>query len=117
MAYAILPANPDLGPQTFTSTLGGTRFRVRIFWVQLTESWYFHLETVDGTRLLSGVRLVPFNQLLRQYASLATLPEGEFLVADMEGGFDNMERDDLGGRHLWLFIPDDETEEAFGDAA
>lgn len=54
---AQLIALTDDARQTFRTILGGQNVRVRAWWQPLDENWYISLSNLDGTPIITGLRL------------------------------------------------------------
>jgi hypothetical protein len=95
-----LPVFPGLPQSIYTITLAGTRFRVRLTWRERTASWYLDLLAQDGTRIVSGRRLVakgmPLVGLLPEGG-----PDGQFYV----DAVNITRREQLGADAFLLFYP------------
>jgi hypothetical protein len=108
-----VPLVASTGAQTMVIALGDTRYRFRFFYSRRTDSWYFHLEITDGTRLLSGARLSGSSFPFRQYRNTnALMPDGELGVVDFDLAFGRPGRDDIGvgERHRLIFFLDADGE-------
>lgn len=61
----ILRGFPDLASHYQVVQLSGTLLRLQLDWRERTQAWYATLTTLDGTAILTGVRLEPGADLLR----------------------------------------------------
>lgn len=87
-----IPLSPT--PQTFTISLGGTTYRLTVWWNDMAACWTVDIYDSDGsTKILVGVPLVTGCDLLAPYSDLDF---GGELIAQVDGDinavptFDNL---------------------------
>lgn len=97
------PAIPD---STQTVTLGGERFRLRIFWRERLAGWYLDIFDASGEPLATCIRVSPGCDLLN--GLLRGVPAGHLVVT----GPDPYTRDMLGSEVLIIFFKADEAPDA-----
>lgn len=91
--------------------LAGEIFHLKFNWNAREESWYMNILDQDQNPILTGIKMVVNYLLLNQYQYISDLPQGNFLLYDLEkipGGvvtFDN-----LGKRYQLLFASNIEIE-------
>jgi len=101
--------------QTMTLPLGARSFRLRVRWNTVMGSWYLDAEAADGSKLLSGHRLVvafPF-----RFGSPATNGMDDsslLLLVDSSGQNRDPGRDSLGTTHFLLLLGDDDVAQLGG---
>lgn len=106
MPVEIIPVNPDQGAQRVSVVLDGTRFVLHLFYIRRTDSWYLHLDTTNGTRLVSGWRLTylfPVSDISnRQQWPIGTL---SVITARPDLRFTDPGDGDLGDTHELGYLP------------
>lgn len=90
--------------------LAGELFRLYFSWNARETAWYMDIQDQNENNILTGIKMVPNYRLLEQYRAYAALPDGDFVVWDLNqnpitGGitFDNM-----GKRYQLLFFSSEE---------
>lgn len=69
MTVVEIPLTPE--PQTFSITLGGTSYRLRLTWDEAINGfWALDIAQDDGALLLAGLPLVTGADILAQHACL-----------------------------------------------
>ena len=69
MATSLIPL--IAAPQSFTISLGGVTYGMRLYYADTTGGgWFLDLSDANGALLVAGVPLVPGTYLLAQYANL-----------------------------------------------
>lgn len=67
-------------PQTFTISLAGTVYRLRVVYADVAEGgWIIDISDVSGNPIVAGIPLVTGHDLLEQYAYLGI--GGQLVVA------------------------------------
>ncbi len=84
MAVVEIPLTPEA--QSFSITLGGTSYRMRLMFNDVVEGgWTLDIGKGDGSILVAGIPLVPGADLLAQYAHLEW-PGALVLASDRNTG-------------------------------
>lgn len=106
----LITTTPEVDDGTQTVTLGGSQFRVRLYWRERLYGWYMDVRESDDTAVFLGRRLSPGGD---PFAGIRPEngPEGVFFVM----GPDEYARADLGVSLLIYFIPDSEIPDPAGD--
>lgn len=78
---------------------GTTPYVFELRWNDFDASWYFHLSQVDGTAILTGVRIV-LGMFLGRRSNHELLKNGVFIAIDTTGKGRDATFDDLGTRVL-----------------
>lgn len=88
------------GAQAFSAQLGGTTYRLRIWWGDSDEpAWYLDVATDADVPLVRGVPLLPGADLLSQHRHLGVAGE-LYVVADGPITYDS-----LGSSTRLYFVP------------
>jgi len=98
--------------------LGDELFRLRFSWNARETSWYMNIQNQNEENIFTGIKLIPNYQLLRQYRSYAELPDGDFLLWDLEQNpiTGEITFDNFGRRYQLLFFTREEIEEVGGSS-
>lgn len=85
-------------------------FRLQFTWNQRESVWYMHILDIDDNPVLLGVKLVPSYLMLQQYRAYADLPQGDFLLMDLEDSPETglVTFDNFGKRYQLIFFSDEE---------
>jgi hypothetical protein len=98
----LLPLRNDAAHFLFEVDLDGKAYGFELRWNERAAGWFLHLSDATGTRLVSGIRLVPGWPLLRRWQD-ARMPAGELEVLDTSGQSLEPTYGDLGTRVLMLY--------------
>lgn len=92
--------------------LGDTKYRLKFFWNTRAQAWFMSILDQDDVAIITDIRLAINYALLYQYRAIEGIPDGEFILWDLEkdpisGGvtFDN-----FGRRYQLLFFTSEELE-------
>jgi hypothetical protein len=97
--------------QAFTTVLGDLSFRFRVRWSTVMGAWYLDVSKPDGTRLLSGQRLVVNWPIRVGDPSDGGFPSDAFLlVVDQSGTNAEPTRDSFGSTHHILWMTESEAQ-------
>jgi len=88
--------------------LAGELFNLFFYWNSREESWYMNIRDSEEAVILAGVKLVPVYKLLQQYRAKEGLPEGDFILWDLnqDPTDDNVTFDNFGKRYQLIFLSD-----------
>jgi hypothetical protein len=92
---SIIPINPALPRQAVTVDLGGTRYRLRVWWAE-TGWWHLDLQTADGIDIVIGRRIDSGDWPLRGLVD-DRQPQGAIFVYDRDGAGVRPGPTELGG--------------------
>jgi hypothetical protein len=67
---------------SYTTGLDGKEYKFNFKYRVTTTSWYLSIYKLDGTLLLSGVRLVPWLDLIAMHTKVE-LPQGNLFVVPL----------------------------------
>ncbi len=96
--------------QAFTTTLGGLSFRFRVHWNTVMGAWYLDAAKADGTKLLTGQRLVVNWPIHIGSPDDDGFPTDAFLmVVDQNGTNAEAVRDSWGSTHHLLYVTEAEA--------
>lgn len=73
---------------TIVSRMDGRDFQLRFAWNEIDSRWYLDILDVEGTALVTGLKLVANRPLLRFYQWDTRLPPGDLRVMDLSGNED-----------------------------
>lgn len=80
----------EAGAQSLSVPLGGTSYRMRIWWREsVTPCWMLDLSTDAGVSLVSGVPLLPGADLLAQHQHLG-IAGALYVLADADITYDSL---------------------------
>ncbi len=65
-----------------TTELDGVRYRIAFYFVKNGDFWMMDFADVEGTKLVTGIRLALGVDLLEPYKYLAGMPQGQLFVVD-----------------------------------
>ena len=117
MSLYILPVIPGEVNYDFGTTIEGVGYIFGIKWNEqdkaydsngkaLTDgAFYFSVYDVGGTPLATGIKIVLGTYLGRRYQNLDLFNDGVFTAYDTSGLGVDCGLNDLGGRILFLYIP------------
>ena len=98
----IIPLQP-IADNILEVTIEEKNLNIRTVWNSKEEAWRVDFRTKELDPILQGLKILPFVQLTRQYMD-ERLPDGVFVVQDVDGTGVRPTFDDLGGRiQLWYF--------------
>jgi hypothetical protein len=109
----VLPTFQDRSARfSYDIELAGELFRLFFSWNARETSWYMDIQDQNENNILTGIKMVPMYQLLRQYRAYATLPDGDFMLWDLRQDSDNsnVNFDNFGKRYQLLFVSREEIE-------
>lgn len=92
--------------------LAGELFRLFFSWNARETSWYMDIQDQNEANILTGIKMVPMYQLLRQYRAYDTLPNGDFMLWDLNQDPVNSDVsfDNFGRRYQLLFVSREEID-------
>ena len=93
--------------------LDDTTYILYFYWNARDSAWYMDIYNSDDDLILAGIKLVLGYALLHQYAYLAGLPDGEFMVCDTNTDnpySEDLDFDNFGDRYQLVYISKDEYE-------
>lgn len=98
----------------FDIELANELFRLEFSWNAREKSWYMNIQDQNENNILTGIKMVIKYKLLEQYRAYADLPDGDFILWDLEqnpitGG---VTFEKLGKRYQLLFFSQEEIEAA-----
>lgn len=107
MPSAVVHVPAGTQPKSLTATFDDTVYRLRLFYVARTDSWYLHLELLDGTRLFSGRRLTPINSLADPSDTRQPRP-GHFFAVDLSDVLQEITAESFANEAVLIYItPED----------
>jgi hypothetical protein len=83
--------------------LDGIVYTLRVYWSQRCSCWHMDMSDVDGTPILSGLRLVTGFPLLYRYHHLA-VPAGELFFFDERDQAARPTLEDMGERFRLYYV-------------
>lgn len=93
---SVLPVIP------WNSRLDGITLRFRLQYIARCDRWDLRVALQDGTLIAAGQRIVVGFDMFRPYND-ARLPNGQLIVIDSEGKYDDLPRRD-GWRERYWFL-------------
>lgn len=90
-----------------TVQLEGTRYKFQMDWNEREGAWYMTLYQENGTRIVSGLRVVPDWPMLRKVADSAA-PPGDVSFVDTSGEGRGPGRNDIGERVVATYFTAEE---------
>lgn len=98
----------------FDIELAGELFRLEFAWNAREESWYMNIQDQNENYILAGIKMVIKYKLLEQYRAYTNLPDGDFILWDLEQNSQNggVTFENLGKRYQLLFFSQEEIEAA-----
>lgn len=103
MATISLPVRNDLPHFTFNCELEGQTYGFEFWWNDRLPGWFMSISTVDGTLVLSGVRLSEGFPLTARFKD-SRLPPGAIMAIDTTGRQADPRLEDLGARTQLAYI-------------
>lgn len=91
--------------------LGGSNWILGLRYNARDVSWYLSISDNNDNLVLSGIKLVPTYPLIERYRYIPNLPNGDFIVMDLDespGGSVNF--DNLGTRYQLVFFTQEEID-------
>lgn len=88
--------DPDLYRQRIPARMNGVDYIFSFFYVRRVGGWHFHLDKADGTRVISGVRLITGLPLLQPYINREDIPPGILQLLGSDVVPRDPERDEIG---------------------
>lgn len=74
-------------------------------WNSRDSAWYMDIKDKDENDIVTNIKLVPKYLLLSQYKTYSSLPDGNFIIVDVEGKYDTeISFDNFGVRYNMLFF-------------
>jgi hypothetical protein len=102
MASFIIPTKTDNEHYTIEVELDGVLYELLLAWNHRAQSWFLSLSLLDGTPVVSGVRVVADIPLLH-YCGHESAPPGALMAMDTSGAGLDPGLTDLGGRVLLMY--------------
>lgn len=109
----VLPTFQDRSARfAYDIELADELFRLFFSWNARETSWYMNIQDQNEANILTGIKMVPMYQLLRQYRAYAALPNGDFMLWDLSQDPVNSDVtfDNFGRRYQLLFVSREEIE-------
>lgn len=103
MATLEIPTRTDVPHYSIEVELEQRSYLLEFLWNDRAQAWFMDIADVNGTRLLSGRRIVVDLPLLARYRDPA-LPAGELCAVDTTGLGLDPELADLGTRVKLLYF-------------
>ena len=100
-----IPTQAVLPNWAMTTTLDGTTYRLEFLWNERAPAWFMTIATVDGTSLVSNLRVVVGFPFASRYRTLGG-PRGALEAIDTSGKNIDPSRDDLGTRVQLVYTPE-----------
>jgi len=91
-----------------TVTLDGSEYVLTFAWNERERRWYMDMETVDGTAIAHGVKIVADAVLLKGVTN-DLRPRGLFCSVDMTAEGVDPDIRDLGSRVRLFYIDEEDT--------
>ena len=95
---------------TFTSNVDTKVLSFNVRWNSREQSWRLDIRTVEGVPIVSGLKLLPNQNLTKGYKS-PLLPLGNFYILDVGGGDIRPTFDSLGNLQTLLYLAEEEEDE------
>ncbi len=102
MSVVILPLRTDLPHYTFNTELDGVQYGFELQWNARDSAWLMSISMVDGTPLLSGIRVTGDSYLAWRFKD-SRLPPGLLVSQDTTGKHADPGLTDLGKRVQVLY--------------
>jgi hypothetical protein len=115
MAY-VLPHVGTYADESFTVTLEGNTYKIRMKWNTRDESWTLYIGYSGEDAVMSQKALVGFD-LLETYSYRDGVPEGNIYIVDLVKDYGRPTRDGTGAgkRFQLIYIESDEDFSYTGD--
>lgn len=98
-----LPVVADDSHFRLSVELDGRRWGFEFRWNHRAEQWVMAVLDGDGNRVVSGIRVVLFFDLLDRFRAYATLPPGRLIAMDTSGQNLDPGLADLGRRVVLVY--------------
>lgn len=99
----LIPTSITQSNYSQSAILSGTEYILRFRWNTRAYKWFFCLETVDGTRLISWRKVVGDRPLMQRDRD-SRLPPGQLWVLDTQGENADPTLRSLGARHRLIYV-------------
>ena len=106
----IIPIRSGVPHQLFEVELDGSTYTLEVRWNERASGYFLNISEAEGTRLLSGIRLVIDWPLLLRWRD-ERLPAGQFLLVDTSGKKQEPGLAELGARVQLLYVTAAEVRE------
>jgi hypothetical protein len=101
----IVPVAPGFADQTFSCTLGGVRYRLRMRWNASVRGWFLDLYLADGTALVLGKGARVGADILRTKRYDPRVPQGTLFVVPLQDRRVDPGLDAWGSTHSLQYLP------------
>lgn len=104
MAAFFLPCQSTLPHFTFQCDLDGVTYGFEFEWNERVGAWFMSIYDVNGTPLLSSLRVVVGFPLAARSRYMTAMPPGAFVATDTSGQNQDPGLSDLGNRVQILYF-------------
>jgi hypothetical protein len=94
----------------FTSNIDSKVLSFRVRWNSRESSWRLDIRTVEEEPIVSGLKLLPNQNLTKGYTS-PLLPSGNFYIIDVGGGNSRPTLESLGNIQSLIYLTEEEENE------
>jgi hypothetical protein len=87
---------PDAPESTQVVALGGQEYTLRLTYNTADKHWRLDIQDLDGNTILSGLKVMPNQNLTWRYSHIDGMPEDDICCLRQKNNFDDVGRDNLG---------------------